>query len=322
MGNQNKHSLSSDHFAVFKSLTQYSRVDIDKVYKEFGINGSNPKGVSSDLHNQMSLGLLPSTKRPVTRKTSKNRLERLRICSPEGFRKHVVPHIRVGNKDNPNKGIPQGSPLSGLLSNVYMIDFDLKAKQFAESLSGTYMRYCDDLLCIVPLKEQQAYQDIASKIQTFIFNLAKEFKLVVNDDKTDKYFFSKEIGSKLSCSRITESGLLKDRLQYLGFHFDGRQVSIRSSSIMRYKKKMKRGINFHLRLRDAYASGEKLKTHELRLLYDQADRGVSNFPSYARRADKEMRGSIIQRQLNNRGKELTTQIKIIEKRNAKRKQRR
>ncbi|WP_257983354.1 reverse transcriptase domain-containing protein, partial [Vibrio parahaemolyticus] len=53
-------------------------------------------------------------------------------------------------KNRESQGIPQGSPMSGLLSNIYMIDFDIKLKNYAESLNGKYYRYCDDLLCILP----------------------------------------------------------------------------------------------------------------------------------------------------------------------------
>lgn len=309
--NKNTTTLSDHHYSIFKSLTRYSYVDINEVYKQFGISATNPKGVSSSIHKQMSMGLLPVEKRPVLTKQLKKpgRKERTRICSPEGFRKHVAPLI----KRNTDRGIPQGSPVSGLLSNIYMIDFDQAAKSFADERDGIYMRYCDDLLCIIPLKDKKSPKELAKEIQNFIFNLANEYKLDVNDDKTDKFFFDYNYGRReLNCSKIQGNSFKPSWLQYLGFNFDGKRVSIRASSIMRYKKKMKRGINYHLRLRYKHDPFRKLKTQSLRRLYDHAGRGASNFPSYARRAHNQLDNSIVNKQLKNRGAELSYQIRLID----------
>ena len=323
--NPNKHVLSDDHFQVYRSLTKYSWVDIESVYDEFEINPSNPKGISSSVYKQRAMGLLQSTKVPVAKEAirrGKKRAERVRFCSPKGFREHVVPHIRIGSKDNPNTGIPQGSPMSGLLSNIYMIDFDVKAKQFAVERNGSYMRYCDDLLCTIPISKGDDPHKIAQTVQDFIFDLAEELKLKVNEEKTDKYLFDQDRQKSLNCFRLNGSKVFEDRLQYLGFNYDGTRVSIRSSSIMRYKKKMKRGINYQLRLRDSNAPGEKLKEHKLRCDYEfnngvsKDNTKISNFPSYARRADAEIEGSIIKKQMKGRSKEITKQIAVIEKRNA------
>tara|TARA_B110000091_G_C13553559_1_gene365488 strand:- start:87 stop:695 length:609 start_codon:yes stop_codon:yes gene_type:complete len=201
-----------------------------------------------------------------------------------------------------------------------MIDFDQAAKSFADERDGIYMRYCDDLLCIIPLKDKKSPNELAEEIQNFIFNLANEYKLDVNDDKTDKFFFDYNYGRReLNCSKIQGNSFKPSWLQYLGFNFDGKRVSIRASSIMRYKKKMKRGINYHLRLRYKHDPFRKLKTQSLRRLYDHAGRGASNFPSYARRAHNQLDNSIVNKQLKNRGAELSYQIRLIDSKIDKRK---
>lgn len=53
-----------------------------------------------------------------------------------------------------SKGIPQGTPISALLSNIYMVDFDLKAKEIIDRLGGKYYRYCDDMLFITQPENQ------------------------------------------------------------------------------------------------------------------------------------------------------------------------
>jgi hypothetical protein len=46
------------------------------------------------------------------------------------------------------KGIPQGSAMSALLSNVYLIDFDEYLQILGQKMGFAYRRYCDDILII------------------------------------------------------------------------------------------------------------------------------------------------------------------------------
>lgn len=110
--------LPNDHYAVFKSLTKFSFCNRDAIYKVFQISPNNPWN------------------------------GRQRICEPAEFRKRV----RDSGLITTNKytfGIPQGTPISALLSNIYMIDFDQKMHALAKECGGSYRRYCDDMLFIV-----------------------------------------------------------------------------------------------------------------------------------------------------------------------------
>ena len=114
--------LPLDHFKVYKSLTQYASVDKIFLYKVLAIS----------LHN---------------RRPKKNGKPLTRLCESNEFREKV----KKNNLINVNKtgvGIPQGSPLSGILSNIYMMDFDRAVHQFMREINGNYYRYCDDILCI------------------------------------------------------------------------------------------------------------------------------------------------------------------------------
>jgi RNA-directed DNA polymerase len=191
-----KESLPPDHFAVFKSLTRSAIVDKAKLYSQFGISIHNPKN------------------------------DRVRICEPKEFRK-IVRNGGLITTNKGGKGIPQGSPISALLSNIYMLNFDAAMKDMAESNGGKYYRYCDDMLFIVPLKEKSKFAGIASKEIV-------QLQLAINTKKTEIREF-----------KFTNGNLYSDKpLQYLGFTFDGQQILIRSAALARYSEKMKRGVKF------------------------------------------------------------------------------
>ncbi|MBS9821690.1 antiviral reverse transcriptase Drt2 [Vibrio alginolyticus] len=316
--------LPDHHYNVYKSITSYSYVDRDEVYDCFKISKNNPKNVSRSVKKEMAFGSLPDTKLPVTKNN-----RRIRLCSAESFRTLVKTKELIIKKNRESQGIPQGSPMSGLLSNIYMIDFDIKLKNYAESLNGKYYRYCDDLLCILPINEHIEIIQTASDLESFVYNLASSFKLDVNKKKTEKYAFMPDntlqavypdktvkmrerLTKKIACAKISGTDLIYSRLQYLGFKFDGEKVTIRSSSISRYQKKMKRGIKYHLQLKRKYDSTGSLKRQKLRELYSHV--GESNFPIYAYRSAKIMKSAAIRKQLSKHQKEINLQIKTISRR--------
>jgi len=52
----------------------------------------------------------------------------------------------VGYRLQEYYGIPQGSALSALLSNIYLVDFDEYMFKLGQTIGFIYRRYCDDIL--------------------------------------------------------------------------------------------------------------------------------------------------------------------------------
>ena len=187
--------LPDDHYAVYKASTHYSVVDRHKAYNLFGVRLSG-------------------------------RLRRIgspqRLCSPKQFRDKVIGRglIRSPSR-NGTIGIPQGTSLSPLLSNMYMADLDLEMHRWVTGLGGKYWRYCDDILIVVPGQSGPA---ILNKLDAQLGLL----KLARNKTKTKCL-----LASELLASR---------QLQYLGFVFNGRDAVVRSSSIDRYYRKLRKSI--------------------------------------------------------------------------------
>lgn len=247
--------LPDDHFAVFKAITRYSVVDRSEVYGLFGISEHNPKAPGR------------------------------RICSAADFRLKVRSKglIKVHDK---NYGIPQGTPISAILSNIYMLEFDKKMVELVSPKDGKYVRYCDDMLVIIP---RHSYRRIESKSQKFI----EELKLKINPDKTEICRFALKRG-KLRSNRL---------LPYLGFTFDGQNVLLRSAALARYSQRMKSGVRLAAATAKSkndqrVAQGRPIKALYKRKLYERYSHlGGRNFVRYGFRAAQFMLSKSIRKQL-------------------------
>jgi len=248
--------LPSDHYAVFKSLTRFSTVDKVKLFAALGISKNNP------------------------------RFGRRRICSAKEFREKVRGAGLI-SQNKKARGIPQGTPISALLSNIYMIEFDELMCRRMSSIGGDYFRYCDDVLFIVPTEKRDV---IAGEVQEEIFKLGG---LSINPDKTERRTF------------IIESGVQRaDKpLQYLGFTFDGQRALIRSAALARYSERVKRGVRMAkstMRKRNAarLIRGEEQKPLFKRKIYQRYSHlGKRNFLRYGYRAAERFSSDSIKKQL-------------------------
>ncbi len=103
------------------------------------------------------------------------------FCELTEFKKIKANKLIVGNHHlaHPKriKGIPQGTPISAALANVYMIDFDYKVYKYVKNLKGLYRRYSDDMIVIC----EAGY--IKAVVDMFDLEIA-ERKLDIQHDKT------------------------------------------------------------------------------------------------------------------------------------------
>lgn len=262
--------LPKDHYAVFKAITKFSKVDKDKVYDLMAIPKNNAK---------------------FAKKT------RRQICSFADFRGKVRKSgLVVPNKAN--FGIPQGSPISALLSNIYMLNFDIEMKEYVTSLGGVYFRYCDDMLFIVPTSEKK---HVAGEAERRLVKL----KLSLNTKKTEIREFS-----------ITPTKIVCDKpLQYHGFIFDGENVFLRSSSLSRYSDRMKRGVRLAkatMKRKNKIRKSKGLTSKDLfkeKIYARYAHVGRRNFLTYGYRASRIMKSNTIRKQLKPLWERLQKEIK-------------
>lgn len=248
-------TLPPDHFNVFKSLTRFSKVNKLVLYNKFSISPNNPKN------------------------------GRHRVCTAKEFREVVRKGGLITTNNDPF-GIPQGSPISALLSNIYMLDFDIEMKRYVDIHNGEYYRYCDDMLFIVPI-------ELRDKVAGFAQKMIKDIKVTINTKKTELRTF-----------KFENNHLKSDpMLQYLGFMFDGENIYIRSSSLARYSEKMRRGITLAKNTMRKYNAVRTRKGLPKKALYKRklysryTHLGGRNFITYGLRAAEKMDSKTIKRQL-------------------------
>jgi hypothetical protein len=134
-----------------------------------------------------------------------------------------------------NLGIPQGSPISSVLANIYLFHFDIIINDFMKKNKGIYRRYSDDMVIVCPL-------EIKDQISNLIYEEIKKFKLEIQPAKTQIFQFKRE-KNKLICGQEFEKTINWNKnFVYLGFEFNGQNVFLKSASLSNYYRKMKRTI--------------------------------------------------------------------------------
>ncbi len=135
--------LPKDHFKIYQTLTKYSFIQKEYLDMRF------PRSMDKYIHHD-------------------------RICKPEQFREMVEngqvieTNPFINSLENSERigemcGIPQGSPLSACLSNIYLIAFDQLINSFAKKKGAVYRRYSDDLLIICSAKDADFFHSLITR---------------------------------------------------------------------------------------------------------------------------------------------------------------
>jgi hypothetical protein len=221
--------LPDDLYRIFKVLTQYSYINKSSILKKYNNSSKRSKlNISSFL--ELIPGLTDSEKFIQLKKD-----KLITLNSNKGLIK--------------KSGIPQGSGLSAVLSNIYLSDFDLYVSLLCKGNAIFYRRYCDDLIVVCDELQYKSIQE------SLIQKIKDDFYLTIQSEKVEITEFkinSKGIIRSFNKSKIIvddEMGSLKKEhyyyksLQYLGFEFNGKDIFVRSSSLSRYFRKLKGRIN-------------------------------------------------------------------------------
>lgn len=215
--------LPPDHYAVFKNITRYRFVEQREVFRRLNYLGSVRR------HGKIVEGFkVPYRDMPK------------QLCSPDDFRAKICGgdqrYPSLIQKNIEPYGVPQGAPLSDLIANFYLMEFDRLMHQYATKHGGRYMRYSDDILIVVP--------GDGTKAESVVLFATGEIQnhgpqLQINESKTCVIQFERQ-DRELTYRHIKQrpDERAKNGLEYLGFRYDGRKVYVRESTISRLYRKV------------------------------------------------------------------------------------
>ena len=235
--------LPQDYFSVFKNITRFSSWDWKGIVKAAGENIAE-RGVRKKINSKET------------------------VLTKEQFQKNK----KDIKKNISGVGVPQGSPISAVLSNIYMIKFDKDIKRYVTSKGGIYMRYSDDFIIVLPYERDAEIADFTS----YIFSYVESMKGLIDlqKEKTSCYTYKDE---------VIYEGDQPSSINYLGFLFDGKNIRIRPRAITKYYYRMRRKANTIGRSNWTSSKGRRISAKELYSIYSRNDE-KQTFIDYARKA--------------------------------------
>ena len=235
--------LPQDYFSVFKNITRFSSWDWKDIVKAAGEN-IEERGVRKKINSKDTV-------------LTKEQFQK----SKKDIRKNVS-----------GIGVPQGSPISAVLSNIYMIEFDKDIKRYVTSKDGIYMRYSDDFIIVLPYERNSEIADFTR----YIFSYVESMKGLIDlqKEKTSCYTYKNE---------VVYEGDQPSSINYLGFLFDGKNIRIRPRAITKYYYRMRRKAHTIGRSNWTSSKGRHISAKELYSIYSRNDE-KQTFIDYARKA--------------------------------------
>lgn len=215
-----------------------------------------------------------------------------RLCKIEEFRKIKKEHSGLVEVNDKVYGIPQGSPLSAVFSNIYMIDFDKAMSSYMKKIGGYYRRYSDDIFVVC---DQNDFHGALDFVKTEISKLGKFIE--IKDEKTEISNFHTSLSGELVCDRP---------ITYLGFTFDGTRTLLRDRTLSRYYRRMTYATR---RAASGARSSNNTKIFKRKLNTQFTHHGKSNFYSYAKKASEILGDPTPKRQLKRHVKILDRKLR-------------
>lgn len=277
-----ENSLPPSHKKLFDSLTKYSYVEIEDIIKSCSIPNLGFRHRNDFMSSDFSSYFI----------------------SAKEFRDKIAKRnlIKVNKPDKSSgilRGIPQGTPISAFLANLYLMEFDrFIIKELVIKQDCYYRRYSDDIVILFNSLKDFDKWDV--QIRNLI--ASPPFSLTISKDKTVVSIFSKQ-ADQVKCETKTEFCIdFSDRhpMRYLGFDFDGERILIKSSSLSKYYREMKESISKKSnraekarRYNEKHPEKPKSTKMYLTKLYSRfthlgKNKSKSNFLTYVDRAAKEI----------------------------------
>lgn len=234
--------LDADWYAVLRMVTRYRYIHLDEIKK----------------HDDLAKRLRDRKRHP--------------LATIADIKARGLPI----EKNDKAVGIPQGTPISASLSNLYMTQFDLEMHAEAEKRGALYQRYSDDILvACLPTRKDVLKALVEEKLE--------EHGLELQASKTDV------VTLHGSASTLT--------FQYLGYQLGHVDARLRLKSLSRQWRTAKRAVAKTERVGLSAIKQGKAKqvfTRKLHLRFTGV--GGRNFLAYAARSADTLDSPAIRKQ--------------------------
>lgn len=200
--------LSVDWYAVYKSLIHATFFDLDELAEYKGV-----KRKTLQYKDSRPKILLSQKEMRELKKSKLHKYEEI-----------------IESNDKSKIGIPQGTSISALFANGYMIEFDKKLSDYVNSVNGFYRRYSDDIILIVPYAEQENLCSIFEKEKRAV-------GLFISPKKTRRF----RVQNGKIDEVILKNGESEDSrkiIEYLGFSYNGNKILIKAASLNKFYRKL------------------------------------------------------------------------------------
>ncbi len=203
--------LPPDAFNVFKAVTQYSCIYLNDLRKGIGFDEKRlaeirKKGIEAFFE------------------------------SPKELREKIKNKALIVYK-NKETGIPHGLPISAMLANLYLLNFDKNiVENVVKKHNALYRRYSDDIVIVCDKSNFEAIEKIVNEA-------IEGVKVEIAKAKTEVFFFEKE-DNTLKIKRKEANDTYKENIPliYLGFEFYGDKTLIKSANLSKYYRRMKQAV--------------------------------------------------------------------------------
>lgn len=216
--------MKSDHDVVLRAATKFSFIYKDDLRK----------------HKQRNRGRRSNFDEKKLATIGNKKGFNAFFDSPRDFRENIKNgsiHIFKNSFRNEKKemiGIPQGLPISAVLANLYLLEFDkIILDELVKEKGCFYRRYSDDI--VIVCSESQI-----PEVRDLVYSKMKQFKVVISEEKTETFLFKTRLkNQKVYSSKITSDGI-KENIPfiYLGFEFYGYKTLIKSSNLSKFYRRM------------------------------------------------------------------------------------
>lgn len=253
--------LPKDHYNVFKAATRFSYINRDDLRVRPTNNGKRAhfdEKRLAEIRNQHGVQSFFANTKEFRDSIKSGKIKLYRFP----FR----------NDKNQPVGIPQGLPISAVLANMYLLNFDTAVYEYVvKKLGGFYRRYSDDIIVVCKPEDFDSVID-------FLLQKIIESKVEISKEKTEKFKF--ETGSVNGVNRIVSKRIdgISEKsgipLTYLGFEFYGYKTQIKSANLARFYRRMI--LTVKRKSKRAIKAAEKEPGKEPILFYRQLYKLYSN----------------------------------------------